>query len=77
MISLALFSYRHLPKAELNTRNSTKRRRKASFGWVSGVQLDSQEKSDPPSAENRVKDARGFIHQSALLGQKGRFLSDL
>ena len=28
-----------LPKAELNTRNSTKRRRKGSFGWVSGVQL--------------------------------------
>ena len=33
-----------LPKAELNTKNSTKRRRKASFGWVFGVQLDLLEK---------------------------------
>ena len=52
---LALLSDRYLPKAELNTRNSTKRRRKASFGWVSGVQLDSQEKKNYPlSAENRL-----------------------
>ena len=29
-----------LPKAELNTKNSTKRRRMASFGWVFGFQLD-------------------------------------
>ena len=28
-----------LPKAELNTKNSTKRRLTAPFGWVSGVQL--------------------------------------
>ena len=33
-----------LPKAELNTKNSTRRRRKASSGWVFGVQLDSLEK---------------------------------
>ena len=28
-----------LPKAEFNTKSSTKRRRKSSFGWVFGVQL--------------------------------------
>ena len=30
-------------------------RRKASFGSVSGVQLDLLEKSDPPDAENRER----------------------
>ena len=34
-------SYLHLAKAKFNTKNSTKWRRKASFGWVFGVQLDS------------------------------------
>ena len=34
----------YLPKAELNTKNSTKRPGKGSFGWVFGVQLDSLEK---------------------------------
>ena len=35
-----LISQLHIPKAELNTRNSTKRRLRAPFGcWVSGVQL--------------------------------------
>ena len=43
-----------LQKAELNTKNSTKRRRKASFGWVFGVQLGLLEKSAPSDAENRV-----------------------
>ena len=33
-----------LPKVELKTKNSTKRRRKASFGWVFGFQLDLLEK---------------------------------
>ena len=33
-----------LPKAELNTKNSTKRRGKASFGWVFSAQLDLLEK---------------------------------
>ena len=32
------------PKAELNTRNLIKRCRKASFGWVPGVQLHLLEK---------------------------------
>ena len=34
-----------LPKAELETKNSTKRRRKASFGCVFGFQLDLLEKN--------------------------------
>ena len=34
-----------LPKAELKTKNSTKRRRMASFGWVFGFQLDLLEKN--------------------------------
>ena len=42
-----LLSGGYLPKAELNTRISTKRRRKASFGCVSGVQLDLLEKKCP------------------------------
>ena len=33
-----------MPKAELNIKNSTKRRRKASFGWVFAFQLDLLEK---------------------------------
>ena len=40
-----------LPKAELNTKNSTRRRRKASSGWVFGVQLDSLEKSNSDCAK--------------------------
>ena len=34
-------------EGELNTRNSTKRWRKASFGWVSDVQHDLLEKKWP------------------------------
>ena len=34
----------YLPKAEMNTKNSTKQRLKASFGWVFGVQLGLLEK---------------------------------
>ena len=34
-----------LPKAEFNTKNSTKQRRKASFGGVFGVQFDSLQKN--------------------------------
>ena len=30
----------YLPKAKLNTKNSTKWRRKGSFGWVSGLPID-------------------------------------
>ena len=41
-----------LPKAELNTKNLTKRQ--PSFGWVFGVQLDFLEKSVSGNAENRV-----------------------
>ena len=36
----------YLPKAELNTKNSTRRRPKASSGWVFGLQLDSIKKSN-------------------------------
>ena len=35
----------YLPKAELKTKNSTKRRREASFGLVFGFQLDLLEKN--------------------------------
>ena len=34
-----------MPKAELKTKNSTKRRRKVSFGWVFGFQLNLLEKN--------------------------------
>ena len=47
MMKQALYNDFHLPKADLNTRNSTKLRCKASFGWVCGGQLDLLEKKWP------------------------------
>ena len=57
----------HLPKADLKTKNSSKRRRYASFGWVFGFQLHLLEKhlitltvltfthQSTPSAQGRVE----------------------
>ena len=40
MMKQALYNDFHLPKADLNTWNSTNLRCKVSFGWVCGGQLD-------------------------------------
>ena len=42
----------YIPKAELKTKNLTKRQ--LSFGWVFGVQLHLLKKSVSGNAENRV-----------------------
>ena len=49
-----LISQLHLQKPDQSIKTSTNPRRKAPLGWVSGVQLDSQNKKDPPNVENRV-----------------------
>ena len=51
--STSLASSRQIRTSKLNTRNSTKRRRKASFGWVSGVQPREPRKSTKQANQNK------------------------